>query len=159
MCQGSAVSYHGLLCLCPAGLIGAYVAAHKHDIAPVLQAVRARMLKFLKGGFSEDDVKLARQQLLAELQQTAENPEARLQALANFAGVVQGTPLVGEQAGKAPSKPLALLSERERLALIERVGAKEVNELANKLLNGKPTLAIVGQLNHAPYLDELVERS
>jgi ubiquinol-cytochrome c reductase core subunit 2 len=140
------------------GLIGAYVAAHKHDIAPVLSAVRARMTKFLKGGFSDDDVKVARQQLLAELQQTAESPEARLQTLASFAGVVQCTPVAGE-ASKAPSKPLALLTERERLALVERVGAKEVNELAHKLLSGKPTLAIVGQLNHAPFLDEIIERS
>ena len=146
------------VCCGLAGLIGAYVAAHKHDIAPVLAAVRARLTKFLKGGFSDDDVKVARQQPLAELQQTAESPEARLQTLASFAGVVQCTPVAGE-ASKAPSKPLALLTERERLALVDRVGAKEVNELAGRLLAGKPTLAIVGQLNHAPFLDEIIERS
>lgn len=136
------------------GLIGAYVAAHKHDIAPVLKAVRNRVQQAYKSGFTEADVKVARQQLLAELQQAAESPEARLQTLASFAGIVQCTPVVGEQS-KAASKPLALLTEKERLALVDRVGVKEVNELANKLLSAKQTLALVGQLNHAPFLDEL----
>jgi predicted Zn-dependent peptidase len=39
---------------------------------------------------------------------------------------------------------------------IDKVSADQLNQLAKKVINGKPTLAVVGDLTYAPYLDEVV---
>ena len=108
--------------------------------------------------------------------------EGRLQALASYAGAMQccpsmralrgsggaarvpnadsstststSTSSVGQGQGQGQT-PLCLLSTQQLLALVSAVRAADVNEAARKLLAGKPALALVGDLAHAPALDDL----
>ena len=72
------------------------------------------------------------------------------------AAMTTGSAGGGVGAGSSALPPLCLLTHPQLLELIASVRAADVNDAARKLLAGKPALALVGDIAHAPSLEDLV---
>jgi ubiquinol-cytochrome c reductase core subunit 2 len=121
------------------GLFGFQVVAGAKDIRKVLTAVVGAMGQATKGSIADADLQRAKKQLKAIVNSYWESSESVLES-------------IGQQALGAGKVFSASAVE----ASIDKVTADDVNKVAKKILNGKPTLAVVGDLAHTPYLDELV---
>jgi ubiquinol-cytochrome c reductase core subunit 2 len=121
------------------GLFGFQVTAGAKDIRKVLTAVVGAMGQATKGSITDQDLQKAKKQLKALTHGYWESSEAILES-------------IGQQVlGAGKTFPVDAAD-----AAVDKVTADDVNKVAKKILNGKPTLAVVGDLAHTPYLDELV---
>jgi ubiquinol-cytochrome c reductase core subunit 2 len=125
------------------GLFGFKVVAGAKDARKVLSAIVSTMAQATKGSISDADLQKAKRQLKAIAHMESESSECVFES-------------VGTQAlltGKVDLSASALD------AAIDKVTAEDVNKIAKKVINGKPTFAVVGNLSHTPYLDELMTRA
>jgi len=121
------------------GLFGCQVVASAKDIKKVLTAVVGTMGQATKGSISDADLQRAKNQMKSVLSMYHESSDAVLESY-------------GRQAILAGR----LFPAGDVVSAVDKITADDVNKLAKKVINGKPTLAVVGDLSYTPYLDELV---
>jgi ubiquinol-cytochrome c reductase core subunit 2 len=124
------------------GLFGFQVVASAKDIKKVLTAVVGTMGQATKGSIADADLQKAKKQLKGLVHMFGESSESVLE-------------FIGSQALQSGQ----YLSPAAIDAVIDKITADDVNKVAKKVLNGKPTFAVVGDLTHTPYLDELMTRT
>lgn len=122
-----------------AGLFGFQVAVNAKDAGKVLKAVVAALGQATKNTITEAEVQRAKRQLKACIHLESEN----VADLVSWLGIE--AILTGQSTG---------IEQMD--AAIDKVTLDDVNKVAKKILNGKPTMAAVGDLSHTPYLDELL---
>lgn len=121
------------------GFFGFHAVAGKKDIGPVLKALAGQFSAVTKGGITDADVKRGKAQLKAAIHMTAESSSQTLEAVASQV-------LLSGQ----------VLAAAEIDAAIDAVTPAQVQAVAKKVINGKPSMAAVGDLGFTPYLDQLV---
>lgn len=122
------------------GLFGLQAVASKHDIGKVLRAAVGAMKESARNGFSDADIQKAKTQVKALL---ISEPDMNLMSSLESVSVqamLSGTALSGSQLA----------------GLVDKITTEQVNQLAKKVLSGKPSMAAVGNLCSTPYLDELM---
>jgi len=121
------------------GLFGVQLVSSAKDVRKVLAAVTGAMGQVTKAAITDADLQRAKKQVKALVHSHALDAETFLES-------------VGVQALYA--KDVVQLGAID--SAIDKVSADQLNQLAKKVINGKPTLAVVGDLTYAPYLDEVV---
>jgi len=124
------------------GLFGCQVIASAKDIRKVLTAVVGAMGQATKGSISDADLLRAKNQMKSLIGMYNETSCGLLQSYGTQALL----------AGK-------LFPAGDVSMAVDKITADDVNKLAKKVINGKPTLAVVGDLSFTPYLDELMTKS
>lgn len=121
------------------GLFGFYVVAQAADVGKVLKSAMATFAEATKGGITDADVQRAKNQLKASMLMETENSGLMLEDLA-----VQAV-LSGQ-----------VLTAADITAVIDAVTIADVQAVAKKVINGKASMAAVGDLSDTPYLDQLL---
>lgn len=122
------------------GLFGFYAIAQAREIEKVLRAAFNQFAAVTKTGLEEKDVERAKKQLKAQISMYREGADAVLMDLAEQA--------VGSE---------QILSTADLLSLVDSISPTDVSSVAKKLVNGKPSMAAVGNLSRTPYLDSLLQ--
>ncbi|XP_014789963.1 cytochrome b-c1 complex subunit 2, mitochondrial isoform X2 [Octopus bimaculoides] len=140
---GSATSApFGISCISSAysdgGIFGFAATADKADIGKVLKAAFGEFASITKSGFSEEEISRAKNQLKAAVLMNAEDSNLVLKEMAEQLLIAGG-----------------LADITDILAQIDAVTISDVNTVSKKIINGKPSMAAVGNLSQTPYLDEL----
>jgi ubiquinol-cytochrome c reductase core subunit 2 len=121
------------------GLFGVQVVANSQEIGKVLKAVVGAMGQLTKTGLTDQELQTAKRKLKASLRLCYDDGASTLEGLA--AGVLIMGDVIGQDAVDKS---------------IDAISLDAVNKVAKKIINGKPTLAAVGDLSNTPYLDELL---
>lgn len=121
------------------GLFGVQVVANSQEIGKVLKAVVGAMGQLTKTGLTDQELQTAKRKLKASLRLFYDDGATMLEGLAAEALIV----------GDVTS--LDALDKS-----IDAISLDAINKVAKKIINGKPTLAAVGDLSNTPYLDELL---
>jgi len=122
------------------GLFGFFIAGQAEDMGKLLKAAVGLLSSTTKSGaITEKDVQLGKHKLRAALHMSVESNS-------NLAEELGVRALVTKEA--------ATPGEVDKL--IDAVTVADVTNVAKKVLNGKPSMAAVGDLTHTPYLDQLV---
>jgi len=124
------------------GLFGFHVVASAKDIRKVLTSVTSAMGQATKGSVTDAELQKAKKQLKSIVHAYNESSEHVLSSMGTEALL----------AGKV--YPASAYD-----AALEKVTADDINKVAKKVINGKPTYAVVGDLTNTPYLDELMTRA
>jgi ubiquinol-cytochrome c reductase core subunit 2 len=122
-----------------AGLFGVQVVASPQEVGKVLKAAVGVMGQITKTGITEDELKIAKRKLKAGLRMYGEDAASALEWLASDI-LVTGDFVSADVLEKA----------------IDVVTLDMVNKVAKRIINGKPTMAAVGDLVNTPYLDQLL---
>jgi ubiquinol-cytochrome c reductase core subunit 2 len=125
------------------GLFGFQVVASPKDVRKVLTAVVGAMGQATKGSIADADLQRAKKQMKALVHMFGESSESMLECIG-----AQGLYAAGQTFTASAVD-----------AAIDKITAEDVNKVAKKVINGKPTFAAVGDLTYAPYLDEIVTRA
>jgi len=120
------------------GLFGFHVVMQAADAGSVLQSLISHFSSLTKSGVSEEDVARGKAQLKSSMLYELENAGTALEDL-------------GAQALLTGN----VLSLESIMESIDNVTAEDVSAAAKKVINGKPSMCVVGNLSHTPYLDEL----
>lgn len=139
--QGTAQPFAASCVVAPysdSGLFGFQVIAQAGDADKVIKSVAASFAESTKGGITDADVKRAKTQLKACYLMELENADNVLQDTA-----VQA--LLSHQ----------VLSTADIMADIDKITTADVQTLAKKIINGKPSMAAVGDVSNTPYADQL----
>jgi len=120
------------------GLFGFYCVAQPAEIGKVLKAVFGQYSALTKGGITDADVEKAKHSLKAAIGMSIEGPSQLLEEFGVQAQTV----------GK-------LTTLQETFAAVDSLTANDVKTIAKKVINGKPSMAAIGNLSHTPYLDQL----
>jgi len=120
------------------GLFGFHVAAGKSDIGSVLKSLISTFSAATKAPFSDADVASAKAQLKASMLYELENSGSLVEELGSQV-LLSGSSL-----------PIEKVLEH-----VDAITAADVLAVAKKVVNGKPSMCIVGDLAETPYLDEL----
>jgi ubiquinol-cytochrome c reductase core subunit 2 len=123
------------------GLFGFHVVASAKDIRKVLTSVVGAMGQATKGSITDAELLKAKKQLKSVVHAHNESSDHLLSSMGTEALL----------AGKL--YPAAAYD-----AALDKVTLDDVNKIAKKVINGKPTYAVVGDLTNTPYLDELMAR-
>lgn len=121
------------------GLFGFQVTADAKDAGKVLKAVVSAVAQATKNTITDAEVQRAKHKLKTCCHMDAESSAERLEwigAEVLLAGQVYGLEQFDSE--------------------VDKVTLEDINRVAKKILNGKPTMAAVGDLSSTPYLDELV---
>jgi ubiquinol-cytochrome c reductase core subunit 2 len=121
------------------GLFGFQVSCLADDADKVLRSVKNAFADATKGSFTDQDVAVAKEQLKASYLMWAENS----------ANILED---IGTQAVSLG----AVSPVEDILKQIDGVTVADVNKAAKKFINGKPTMAAVGNISKTPYLDQLL---
>jgi len=122
------------------GLFGFYVAGQSEEMAKLLKAAAGVFSSITKSGaISEQDVAAARQKLKSELHMAAEDPVRRARLMGIRAVITK-----------------QVLTSAEIDKLVDAVTVADVTNVAKKVVNGKRSMAAVGDLTNTPYIDQLV---
>ncbi|CAL1528690.1 unnamed protein product [Lymnaea stagnalis] len=121
-----------------AGLFGFTAVAPKSEIEKVVRAAASQMRTILSSGVSEADVSRAKNQLKAEICMNFENPDNLLAWL-------------GEQSLNADH----ILTPHEIYGMVDKITTADVNNVAKKISNSKPSLGAAGNTSNVPYLDSI----
>jgi ubiquinol-cytochrome c reductase core subunit 2 len=121
------------------GLFGFQVSCLADDAEKVLKAVRDAFANATKGSFTDAEVAAAKEQLKSSYLMWEENSGNLVEDI--------GTQAVSLGA----VSPMA-----DALKAIDAVTAADVSKVAKKYINGKPTMAAVGNVAKTPYLDQLL---
>jgi ubiquinol-cytochrome c reductase core subunit 2 len=121
------------------GLFGFFAVAQPEDMGKVLKEVFSQHSAITKSGVKDEEVKRAKHQLIATLSMATEGSS----------GIVEE---LGSQA--LTSGQLTSLAQIEKA--VEAITVTDVKTIAKKVINGKPSMAAVGNLSHTPYLDQLL---
>lgn len=122
------------------GLFGFYTIAQAREVEKVLRAAFNQFATVTKSGLDGKDVERAKKQLKAQISMYREGTDAVLCDLAEQA-------LGSEQ----------ILSTADLISLVDSITPTDVASVAKKLVNGKPSMAAVGNLSRTPYLDSLLQ--
>jgi len=125
-------------CYRDTGLFGFQVTAHANDADKVLRSVAATFGEATKGSITDADVERAKNQLRS----------AYLLYQEDGANVV-------EELGTELSLLGQASTEDSVLSAIDGVTTAQVNQIAKKVINGKPSMAAAGNLTNTPYMDKL----
>jgi len=123
------------------GLFGFHVVASSKDVRKVLTAVVGAMGQATKGSITDADFQKVKKQLKSAVHAYNDSSDQLLDSMGTEALL----------AGKL--YPAAAYD-----AALDKVTLDDVNKIAKKVINGKPTYAVVGNLTNTPYLDELMAR-
>ncbi|CAH1794749.1 unnamed protein product [Owenia fusiformis] len=113
------------------GVFGFFVTAKDTCVGKVLKGVAKQFSALTKSGVSQDDLNRAKAQLKASLMMSGEDPNAVI------ADLVNGSDM------------------SEVAAAIDALTVADVSNVAKKVINGKPSMAAVGNLENVPYLDQV----
>jgi predicted Zn-dependent peptidase len=127
----SVYSYYGMHM--DAGTFAVYAGTAPHRVDEVLDVVRAELNKALEHGLTPEELERARGHLAGSMVLSLEDTDSRMNRL--------GTALV-------TSSPL--LSLDETIAAVEAVTDDDVSAVAEQVLPGPFTLAVVGPLDGVP---------
>lgn len=122
-----------------AGLFGVQAVASPQDIGKVLKAVVDMMGQLTKSGVTDEELQRAKQKLKAMVYMDSEDSANVLDCMAPEA-LLAGEVFVAAAVEKA----------------IDGVTVDTVNKVAKRIINGRPTMAAVGDLVNTPYLDQLL---
>lgn len=122
------------------GLFGFAVVAPPKDMDKILRTAFAEFASITKTGVSDAEVARGKSQLKAYIAMNLESGDAVITNLA-------------EQALNSEK----LNSVNDMLKMVDSIQTADVSNVAKKLVNGKPSMASVGQLTNVPYLDQLVK--
>ncbi|KAI0216681.1 Cytochrome b-c1 complex subunit 2, mitochondrial [Lamellibrachia satsuma] len=122
------------------GLFGFQVIAPAADASKVLQAMVDATNKTTEQKIQDADVARAKKQLKVAMASRMEDQSVILQ----YMGI---SSLLGGQ----------VLSYNDLEAAIDKVTVADVEEVAKKVITGKPAMAVVGNLKNTPYLDQLLK--
>ncbi|KAL8587809.1 hypothetical protein ACOMHN_021027 [Nucella lapillus] len=122
------------------GLFGFYAIAQAREVEKVLRAAFSQFATVTKAGLEDKDVQRAKKQLKAQISMYREGTEGVVCDLAEQA-------LGSEQ----------ILSTADLLSMVDSITPTDVASVAKKLVNGKPSMAAVGNLSRTPYLDSLLQ--
>ncbi|MGH8907098.1 MAG: M16 family metallopeptidase [Egibacteraceae bacterium] len=121
----SVYSFHGMHA--DAGTFAVYAGTGPHRLVEALGVIRAELAKALQEGLTDGELERARGHLAGSLVLSLEDTGSRMTRLGN--ALVAGSPL---------------LSLDETIAAVEAVTADDVRKVAELLLAGPFTLAVVG---------------
>lgn len=121
------------------GLFGFQVTTASKDAGKVLKAIIGVMGQATKNTITDAEVQRAKQQLKACVNMEAESAVERLHWI-GAESLLSGQVLGLEQFDSA----------------IDKITLEDVNKVAKKIVNGKPSMVAIGDLTHTPYLDELM---
>eukprot|EP00916_Digyalum_oweni_P017939 GHVL01029766.1.p1 GENE.GHVL01029766.1~~GHVL01029766.1.p1 ORF type:complete len:456 (-),score=47.43 GHVL01029766.1:467-1834(-) len=122
------------------GLFGFFAVSQAREIEKVLRAAFNQFVSITKSGVEEKDVARAKQQLKAQISMYRECGDALLHDL-------------GEQALGSEE----ILTTADLFKYVDSINTSDVSSVAKKLVNGKPSMAAVGNLSRTPYLDSLIQ--
>uniref|UniRef100_T1J887 Peptidase M16 N-terminal domain-containing protein n=1 Tax=Strigamia maritima TaxID=126957 RepID=T1J887_STRMM len=120
-----------------AGLFGFYVAGQAEDMSKLVKCL-VDEVSAVKNGVDEKDVQIGKARVKAAMHMAMENGTDSVQELACQA----------LHYGK-------VYDAAELDALIDSITPSDVNSIAKKITNGKPSMAAVGNLIDTPYLDQI----
>jgi ubiquinol-cytochrome c reductase core subunit 2 len=121
------------------GLFGFQVTSAAKDAGKVLKAIIGVLGQATKSSVTDAEVQRAKLQLKACINMDAESAVERLHWIG--AEVLLSGQVIGlDQFDSA----------------IDKITLEDVNKVAKKIVNGKPSMVAIGDLTHTPYLDELV---
>nr|KAG5713605.1 hypothetical protein BaRGS_024653 [Batillaria attramentaria] len=122
------------------GLFGFFAVTQPSEMEKVLRAAFNQFAEVTKTGLEEKHVAVAKQQLKSQIGMYLETNESQLQDL-------------GEQALGSDQ----VLTATELFKYVDQINTSDVTAVAKKLVNGKPSMAAVGNLTRTPYLDDLLK--
>jgi len=120
------------------GIFGFSATAHKDDIGRILKAAFQEFAYITKNGIKEEEIIRAKNQLKASVLMQAEHSDM----------------ILGEM-GQQLLMAGGLADIEDFIHQIDMVTSEDVNLVAKKIINGKPSMAAMGDLSNTPYLDEL----
>lgn len=120
------------------GLFGFNVITQASDAADVLKSVAAAFGEATKGSITDADVQRAKNQLKA----------ATLMEMESSSNLLLE---IGQQALTSGQ----VLSMDNLLAAVDQITTADVQNIAKKVINGKPSMAAIGNLSNTPYLDQI----
>lgn len=121
------------------GLFGFCTIAQAKDIGKVLKEMVGQYSGVTKGGLTDKDVQRGKMQVISDL-------HMELETTASVADEIAAQVMLDGQIPNAAAVQAAL----------EKVTTADVTAVAKKVINGKPTMAAVGDLSNTPYIDELL---
>jgi predicted Zn-dependent peptidase len=127
----SVYSYHGMHV--DAGTFAVYAGTSPHRLNDVLDVVRTELDKAREDGLTAEELERARGHLAGSMVLSLEDTGSRMNRLGS--ALVTGSPL---------------LSLDETIAAVEAVTEDDVSAVAERLLSGPFTLAMVGPLDGMP---------
>lgn len=122
-----------------AGLFGVNAVAAPANIGAVLKAAVDEVGKLSNGDISADEVEHAKNQVKATILMLSEGADEVIDDLIKQIAFTGG-----------------YVTPAEIIQKIDAVSADQVVEISKQLFGGKSTLAVTGDISHAPYLDELL---
>lgn len=120
------------------GIFGFSAISNKDDIGKILKAAFQEFAHITKSGITSEEISRAKNQLKAAVLMQAENSEMVLSDMGEQLLIAGGLADVD-----------AFIDQ------IDNVTVEDVNLVAKKIINGKPSMAAIGDLSQTPYLDEL----
>jgi len=120
------------------GLFGFHAVAGKSDIRGVLKSLVASFSAATKAPFADKEVANAKAMLKSSMLYELENTGAQ-----------------AEEVGAQVLLSGNTLPVENILASVDKVTPADVHAVAKKVINGKPSMCVVGDLSETPYLDEL----
>jgi len=120
------------------GIFGFSATAHKDEIGMILRAAFQEFAFITKHGLTEQEIDRAKNQLKS--------------------GVLMQTELSDMLLGEMGQQLLmagGLADVEDFIHQIDAITVEDVNLVAKKIINGKPSMAAMGDLTNTPYLDEL----
>lgn len=121
------------------GLFGFFCVSQPEDTAKILKAVFTSYSALTKSGIPEAEIQRAKTQLKATISYAHES----------------STALVDEFAVQALASG-QLISLEEIFKTIDGLSSNDVVTAAKKVINGKPSLAALGNISNTPHLDQLM---
>lgn len=120
------------------GIFGFSATTNKDDIGKVLKAAFQEFAQITKIGIKPEEINRAKNQLKAAVLMQAEH-----------------TDMILEDMGQQLLMAGGLADVDAFIDQIDMITAEDVNLVAKKIINGKPSMAAIGDLSKTPYLDEL----
>jgi len=120
------------------GIFGFYTISHASESGKLLKAL-VQLFSSATKGLSDAEVQRGKNQLKASLLMDLESGEQELQDIASQV-ILSGQ----------------VLSAADVANSIDAVTVADVTNIAKKVINGKPSMAAVGNLANTPYLDQLL---
>ncbi|GFR86388.1 mitochondrial-processing peptidase subunit alpha [Elysia marginata] len=121
------------------GLFGFTAVAPATQVEKVVRSAATQFKNVLTNGVSDSDVSRAKTQLKAEMCMQFENPEILLSWL-------------GEQTLHSDQ----IITPDEIYKLVDNVTTADVNAVAKKIANSKPSMAATGNTGNVPYVDSIL---
>lgn len=121
------------------GLFGFCVAGHYQDMGKILKTVVGQFSAVTKGGFTDQEVNRAKTQLKVGIAMDLES-SANLAVELGSEALVSGGIYTLEEINQA----------------IDKITTTDVQNIAKKVVNNKPSMAAVGNLAETPYLEDLL---